>query len=216
MRMTMTAALAACTLGLISGVAGQASAATHFVGGYSVDQHYAGGDGGLGISYADLPGDVDFFLDLGGSATVDLFRIYTNEASINPDDLIDQPISVGFSFTAPTGFGGSVGGVTDGHGLPIVFRGRLLGYTLESGSVAWDGPQILNFGNGGKLKVALNDATFNFGLIDLNGGPNAGAPIRATFTYEAAPVPEPATWAVMIAGFGLSGAALRRRRALSV
>lgn len=29
----------------------------------------------------------------------------------------------------------------------------------------------------------------------------------------AAPVPEPRTWAVMIAGFGLAGAALRRRRA---
>ena len=29
------------------------------------------------------------------------------------------------------------------------------------------------------------------------------------------PVPEPATWALMISGFGMAGAMLRRRRALS-
>jgi hypothetical protein len=34
-------------------------------------------------------------------------------------------------------------------------------------------------------------------------------------SFETAPVPEPATWTMMIAGFGLLGAALRRRRVLA-
>jgi hypothetical protein len=36
------------------------------------------------------------------------------------------------------------------------------------------------------------------------------------FTYEGRGVPEPTTWAMMIAGFGLAGAAVRSRRRVSV
>jgi hypothetical protein len=39
-----------------------------------------------------------------------------------------------------------------------------------------------------------------------------GELIVGNIASEAAPVPEPAAWALMIAGFGLAGAALRRRR----
>lgn len=37
-------------------------------------------------------------------------------------------------------------------------------------------------------------------------------PVTFTF-YDALPVPEPASWALLIAGFALTGTALRRRRA---
>ena len=41
-----------------------------------------------------------------------------------------------------------------------------------------------------------------------------GGPPSAYFEFgKSGAIPEPATWAMMIAGFGLSGAALRRRRA---
>lgn len=37
--------------------------------------------------------------------------------------------------------------------------------------------------------------------------------VQVTYTYDAAPgIPEPATWAFMIAGFGAVGVAMRRRR----
>ena len=38
---------------------------------------------------------------------------------------------------------------------------------------------------------------------------------QAVFAYNAAVVPEPASWAMLIAGFGLVGAAARRRRAVT-
>lgn len=48
------------------------------------------------------------------------------------------------------------------------------------------------------LGVGLDNVTFD----SMGGAPVGGA------------VPEPATWAMMIAGFGLAGASLRRRRAI--
>jgi hypothetical protein len=43
--------------------------------------------------------------------------------------------------------------------------------------------------------------------------------MRTTFLLHApavAPVPEPASWALMIAGFGLAGAALRQRSKIAL
>jgi len=43
-------------------------------------------------------------------------------------------------------------------------------------------------------------------LLAIDGSPGG-------FSYAAGAVPEPASWAMLIAGFGLVGAVLRRRRA---
>jgi PEP-CTERM motif len=61
-----------------------------------------------------------------------------------------------------------------------------------------DGPVVYNVA-GGTITVSMN-AVGNFGNYSAN------------MLYSAGGVPEPATWGLMIGGFGMAGAALRRRR----
>lgn len=51
--------------------------------------------------------------------------------------------------------------------------------------------------------------------VQQYGGRNGTTPLALTqsFVFATGAVPEPGTWALMIGGFGLAGAALRRRRA---
>jgi PEP-CTERM motif len=59
----------------------------------------------------------------------------------------------------------------------------------------------------------------NFGnLSDANGGLNSAASANFTLDWtisEGGAVPEPASWAMLITGFGLVGATARRRRAVT-
>ena len=115
--------------------------------------------------------------------------------------MIERPISVAFSFTNPTGPGGAVSGTTNGVNLIV----------LQFGKLEWTagGTQTFTFANNNVLKVQLSDATFNGGAFGLRPGYDYGANVSATFTLTA--VPEPATWAMMIGGFAVVGAAARRR-----
>lgn len=182
-------------------MAGTANAA-HFIGNYTVSVNTGTG---LQINTQDYPGGIDFNLNsIGSWATEDLFKIYTNEGDVDPDDLVAKPITVNFTFTSPDAFGGSVGGST---------VGQISGH-YELGHVTWNDPVFLNF-NGGQLKVTLNDADFNKGYYGLDSGSYDGAKITAKFELLGAAVPEPATWAMMIAGFGMAGVMVRRRRTVA-
>jgi hypothetical protein len=57
---------------------------------------------------------------------------------------------------------------------------------------------------------AANGGSATFGLQDA-GNDNIGIVVDNLSLDIGAPVPEPAAWAMMIAGFGLAGTALRRR-----
>lgn len=55
------------------------------------------------------------------------------------------------------------------------------------------------------LQTQAEKARYNFDVYDLSGAP-------FDYTVRISAVPEPATWAMLITGFGVAGAMIRRRR----
>lgn len=178
--------------------------AAQFIGTYTVNAY--SGSNGLEIETWDNPNNINFVLNsVGQSSTEALFRIWTDETSVNGSDENPKNITVHFNFTSPVAFGGDVTGSTFGD----------ISGSYQFGHVTWNDPVILAF-TGGQLKVTMNDADFNKGKYDLDGGYWHGADINAKFELMSGAVPEPATWAMMITGFGMAGVALRRRRYASI
>lgn len=91
----------------------------------------------------------------------------------------------------------------------------LIGLTNLGGVVS---TQLLGVINGqnpflsrsGNITLAQGDS---IGVIIANGGNYSNDSTGVNFTLTRASVPEPASWALMILGFGAAGAVLRRRRA---
>lgn len=167
-----------------------------------------------------------FILDDVFTAKGDKLTFYGNLARIaNPSeedgtvlsfDLFDAN-NVFISGQQLTNFTGITGDLFDGFIASVNFNASLV--------------------NGSEYRMRLSSNTFYLGLgMDANGGnpngygfvsgtpPVSGnqAPCKGPIAqscdassirvFETAAVPEPGTWALMIAGFGLAGAALRRRR----
>jgi hypothetical protein len=105
-----------------------------------------------------------------------------------------------FFFAAPVVFQGAYFAGPTGPGA-ITF-GLYYGGVLVHTSASLDAtatPTFLASGYGGPVdEVRVNGPRDMFVMDDV--------------TYTAADVPEPAAWALLIAGFGLAGASLRRRR----
>jgi len=163
----------------------------------------------------------------------DLFKIWTNEGSIEADDLNGTTVSLKFTFTSPEGNNGPlyVNGESKGYAEVLGFfqGGRL---TWAGGGVAqltWGG-DLPNVVEPGRMTLSVSDGVFNDGgfwstdrncnLFGKNCKPQEEAlGVTAAFNwdndpvFQSAPAPEPATWALMIGGFGMAGATLRRRRA---
>ena len=68
--------------------------------------------------------------------------------------------------------------------------------------------------------VAIRESTLLYPIIETshvltffaNGGPGGLPPFSLLDNVVVSDVPEPSTWAMLIAGFGLVGVAARRRR----
>ncbi|MBU1375575.1 MAG: PEPxxWA-CTERM sorting domain-containing protein [Alphaproteobacteria bacterium] len=61
-----------------------------------------------------------------------------------------------------------------------------------------------------QLRIGADQPTQFFAYVRTASSDNMG-PLIDNFQLDLVPVPEPATWALMILGFGLAGAMLRRR-----
>jgi len=63
----------------------------------------------------------------------------------------------------------------------------------------------------GQLSDTLAAGDYSLRLSGVATGPGGGYLTFAVRPVASAAIPEPAAWALMLAGFGLTGAALRRR-----
>lgn len=96
-----------------------------------------------------------------------------------------------------------------------------IGGTYSNGAWGWVTNEAFSFtywgggepnGNAGEPHIAL-DGRYNIPNWGWNDYTGAGSPFVAGYVVEyAAPVPEPETYAMMLAGLGLLGLTARRRR----
>jgi hypothetical protein len=159
---------------------------------------------GASSSKADVTyivtGTFDDTTALTGSFTVDVYG-YVELASLN---LTTVPGTItGYSYTASTADPDGCGTDCIGYGrtTPPYFGGLQLTFEHPLGS---PGPDPIVVGEGGPSWENLSYAI-------------AGPPIRYIATGVATPVPEPATWAMLLAGFaGLGFAGYRRAQGAAV
>jgi hypothetical protein len=107
----------------------------------------------------------------------------------------------------------SLGGATTVNFL-TAFGKKVFGETIigiHFGGGAWD--QNVRPRGGGTGFYKFNAGAAGLDSIDLNLSSSSGFVLYST--EEGGVVPEPATWAMMIAGFGLVGAAMRRRKTVA-
>jgi len=159
---------------------------------------YAWGNNEFGGFFTDIIDGENFF----GTAEIELSFVSDFDNGLDANDtacLIAGALGASAGFGCGTGVGAREVGIAGG----------------DSG-----GPGFVN----GKL-ASVNSYGLSFGpnFGDFGGGLNSGwgefsgyVPIYIHEKFINSVVPEPATWAMMIAGFGLVGGALRRRRETAV
>lgn len=155
---------------------------------------------GVPLSFGPLTLDLDPTSATPQSRAANVFSISSPESTVNLfEDTKPYEIAVSFAFGSPLGTTGS----------PVVGTTRGI-YTLITrgfGNVTWGGPQTFTFGNGGAFSVSLRDTNFA-----INGATTNVVGDFRLISESVAAVPEPATWAMMLLGFGMAGAGLRSRR----
>lgn len=99
--------------------------------------------------------------------------------------------------------------------------------TFGPGNFVYNGyaDRIVDMSTAGGLSFAHTASTFTLGIRAGGSGWQGGADeswgidnlkITATLRDPTGAIPEPATWAMMILGFGAAGTAMRRRRAMAL
>lgn len=176
------------------------------------------GNGAFGVVCA---GNAGACVDLDGT-TRQSGVLQTATFSFNAGDRVDWSFDVsgnqrggGFDFfAAGFVFGGptllSSYSLTGAWGPFLVFS-NFVTSGIETNTSAADTFPFLNYGIS---FVAGQAGTFYATLSSLNSNDDFGA-VADNVLLTLDPVPEPATWAMMIAGFAMTGFALRRHRAVA-
>lgn len=138
-----------------------------------------------------------FDLDVGQSHTFDFAQLVVGPGLGTGSAVLDAQLA----FFTPSASPASTGGTASYFRLGGRFTPGVLG-----GSLTWNTPlQQLTAANGTKFSVAFSNVS------GAQFGGTVRAPVTITLDSVAA-VPEPATWAMMIGGFGMIGGAMRYRR----
>jgi hypothetical protein len=150
-----------------------------------------------------------------GEAAIGDYRFYTRTGSIvgNTDSLV--------GWTLRDSFSGVAGGATrfDLTTFDIADFTLLANSTYGFYLTSTSGTSIQYTGTGsgsfGTVRASNGDLSIlsGVGKDDTLGFTFSPRSFNGTLTYTGGVVPEPASWALMIGGFGLVGASMRRRRA---
>ncbi len=162
-----------------------------------------------GMANASLDGSNAVSLALGTGTykitfTKDAFTAFSRFSGQSGCDANGGNCAQGFENSARYTIGGSTFLLGDGAGSG--------GIGPVSGGAYYD-TAARSFANAGKYSALFTltaPTSVGFFLFDDNLGDNRGG-----VSLSVAGVPEPASWALMIGGFGLVGAATRRRRTLA-
>lgn len=167
-------------------------------------------DPGL-VLYGNPVGFSDIVLNsVGDMATRVVANIGTGETALNLDDFAHYPVSLTFAFTNPTGASGSpLTGESFGQLTPFFSTTNCDEFAVAC--LDFDGPVTFDFGVGGQFAVELLDEDFA-----IPGNTNVTAKFTLLNESRVPAVPEPATWAMIMLGFGAIASALRSRRRQSV
>lgn len=165
--------------------------------------------GGLVVAADPSPGTVTRDMTKGESLFFPLLTLWTDERWIGPDDLVARSLFADFSLP-DYGATGRLGGSILGHSEFFDI--------FQWGTVHWAPPLDITFGDGGRLRISLQNAIFNFGFSRLAPGRDNGADIIATITLirQPAAVALPAPLGLALIGPGLLWLVRRRARAGAV
>lgn len=216
---SLTGAAAAVTLAM----AGQAAAATFVTVDFEEDAAGVKADGFSSADYAGL----DFFTDLGAGLEVGNYGVQSDGQGMLARNDTNGNFIVGVFNDGPHSFLSMDFGNDDPSFtipgqravLTVYLGAALVGQTfvVMNRNDVMDQTIGFNFGPFDNFTFAFTDAAGN----PFTGGPGTNVGLievidNITFDVADAPIPEPATWAMMILGFGGVGAILRRRRGFAL